>query len=125
MSGVWYEGQWYAHTGYQCRRCGHPVFESDLKERGYKYQCFHCDEDMFGIEVDKETELPRIIVARSYGGITINAALEYILDENNELMIFKNLPAAKEYLRQHGVPQDNFEHLHFIIYDGAPEAPED
>lgn len=35
-----------------CRRCGHPVFESFLRhtENGYLYQCFHCDEDLYGFE---------------------------------------------------------------------------
>ena len=54
MSGVWHESRWYPATGYICRRCGHPVYESNLKEQGYKYQCFDCDEDMFVFEVEQE-----------------------------------------------------------------------
>ncbi len=58
MSGIWHEGKWYAHTGFVCFRCGQPVYESDLKERGYSYQCFHCDEDMFSFEVEPEPAAP-------------------------------------------------------------------
>ena len=121
MSGVWYEGQWYPHTGYQCRRCGHPVFETDLKERGYEYQCFHCDEDWFGFEVDKERAFPRVVVARPVDGITLNTALEYLLDEKDEVIIFKNQLEAEAYLLERDVPEDDFLHLHFLIYDGVPE----
>ena len=39
----------YENTGLVCRRCGHPVYESDNAE--YPYQCFHCDEDLFSFEV--------------------------------------------------------------------------
>lgn len=31
-----------------CRRCGSPLFPSDIK--GYTYQCFQCDEDFYSIE---------------------------------------------------------------------------
>ena len=125
MSGVWNEGQWYPHTGYQCRRCGHPVFESDLKEQSYEYQCFHCDEDMFIFEVDKEAAFPRVVVARPFEGISLNTELEYLLDENNELIIFNNQLEAEAYLLERGVPYDDLIHLHFLIHDGVPDEPEE
>jgi uncharacterized Zn finger protein (UPF0148 family) len=53
MNGVRHGGKWYPSTGYLCRRCGSPVFESDLKYHGYSFQCFVCDEDMFRFEVIK------------------------------------------------------------------------
>ncbi len=53
MSGEWHDGKWYRYTGYICRRCGAPVFKSNLRKQGYKFQCFECDEDMFGFEVMK------------------------------------------------------------------------
>ena len=121
MSGVWYEGQWYAHTGYLCRKHGHPVFDSDLKERGYEYQCFHCDEDLFRFEVDLEKDCPRVMVARPVDGITLNTALEYLLDENDQPRIFKNQLLAEEYLQQRGIPYDDLAFLHFIMCDGLPE----
>ena len=40
-------------TGYKCRKCGSPVYVSELTEQGYSYQCLNCDEDFFTFEVDK------------------------------------------------------------------------
>ena len=48
MRGFFHEGRWYEDTGMVCRRCGHPVYRSDLAE--YAYQCFHCDEDLYSFE---------------------------------------------------------------------------
>jgi DNA-directed RNA polymerase subunit RPC12/RpoP len=53
---IWHEGKWYPRTGYLCRRCGHPVYKTDLAERGYSYQCFECDEDLFSFEVMEEED---------------------------------------------------------------------
>ena len=119
MSGVWYNGQWYDNTGHICHRCGKPVYESDLPE--YVYQCFHHDEDLYSIEADEATAPPRIIVARPFDGVTINTALEYLLDDKNELLIFTGQPEAEEYLLSHGIPEDSLCFLHFIDYDGVPE----
>lgn len=33
-----------------CRRCGSPLFPSDLPE--YAFQCFECDEDFYAFEQD-------------------------------------------------------------------------
>ena len=33
----------------RCNRCGAVVLRSDIKE--YPYQCMHCDEDLYEIEV--------------------------------------------------------------------------
>ena len=121
MSGVFYNGEWYENTGFVCRRCGNPVYESNLRE--YSYQCFHHDEDLFTIEVDKAKNPPRIIVARPFDGVTINTALEYLLDDKNELLIFNNQHEAEAYLLARGVPGEDLQFLHFIDYDGLP--PED
>ena len=50
MSGIFYEGRWYENTDMICRRCGSPVYESDIS--GYSYQCFQCDEDLYSFEVE-------------------------------------------------------------------------
>ena len=34
-----------------CKRCGYPLFPSDIE--GYTSQCFNCDEDFF--EIEQET----------------------------------------------------------------------
>lgn len=120
MSGVWYEGNWFEHTGHQCRRCGHPVFESDLRTANYDYQCFHCNQHLFSFETDRETAFPRIVVARPFDGVTINTALEYLLDENDQIKVFGNQLEAESFLTDRGVQYDDLAFLHFIIYDGVP-----
>lgn len=37
-------------TGKFCPRCGQPIYRSTIKE--YTWQCFHCDEDFYGFEID-------------------------------------------------------------------------
>ena len=125
MSGIWYDGKWYENTGRICRRCGKPVYESDLKERGYVYQCFHHDEDLFSFETDEATAPPRVIVARHYDGITINTALEHLLDDSGELLIFSGQPEAAAYLLSHSLTDEDMEFLYFIDYDGLPDEPEE
>ena len=123
MSGVWNEGKWYENTGHVCHRCGKPVYKSDLKE--YVFQCFHHDEDLYSIEADEAAAPPRIIVARHFDGITINTALEYLLDDNDEPLIFNGQPEAEAYLLDQGIPGDDLQFLYFIDYDGVPDEPEE
>ena len=40
----------FVHSIGTCRRCGSPLFPSQIE--GYTSQCFTCDEDFFGIEQD-------------------------------------------------------------------------
>ena len=81
MSGIFHEGRWYENTDMVCRRCGHPVYKSDISE--YSYQCFHCDEDLYSFEATEQDAhyLPPVMVARPVDGITINEQLEYLLDD--------------------------------------------
>ena len=53
-----------------------------------------------------------IIVGRHINGITINP-LEYILNENDELMKFATEDDAKAYLREHGISDEDMEFLVF------------
>jgi len=38
-------------TSELCPRCGKPLWTSDVE--GYKYVCFDCDENFYGIEVEE------------------------------------------------------------------------
>ena len=38
-----------------CRRCGGPLYPSEIE--GYVYQCFCCDEDFYSIEVIHKPEV--------------------------------------------------------------------
>lgn len=114
MSGVFHGGRWYENTDLICRRCGHPVYESDNPE--YSYQCFHCDEDLFAFETEEQDALylPPVMVARPVDGITINEALEYLLDDDQQPRIFANQPEAEAFLLCHGFSSDDLEDMYFV-----------
>ena len=114
MSGIFHEGRWYENTDMVCRRCGHPVYESDIAE--YSYQCFHCDEDLYSFEVAEQDAhyLPPVMVARPVDGITINEQLEYLLNESDEPRVFRNQPEAEGYLLAHGFTGEDLEHFYFV-----------
>lgn len=38
----------------RCKKCGSPLFQSDLPESGYESQCFTCDEDFYRFEQNCE-----------------------------------------------------------------------
>ena len=123
MSGVWYKGRWYESTGCLCRKCGHPVFPTDLKEGGYEYQCFHCDEDLFSFEVDEaKWGLHPVTVARPFDGVPLNGDLEYLLDENGEVIVFKTPLDAEAYLMERGVAYDDLLFYYLLVHDGVPEG---
>lgn len=114
MSGIFHEGRWYEGTDMVCRRCGHPVYASDLA--GYSYQCFHCDEDLYSFEAVEQdgAYLPPVMVARPVGGIALNEGLEYLLDDGGEPKIFECQAVAEAYLLAHGVTEDALEMVYFV-----------
>ena len=114
MSGIFHEGRWYENTDMICRRCGRPVYPSDIPE--YSYQCFHCDEDFYSIEVEEQDAfyLPPVMVARPVNGITLNEALEYLLDDTGKTRIFQNQPEAEAFLLCHGFTSEDLEHFYFV-----------
>lgn len=114
MSGIFHEGKWYENTDQICARCGRPVYESDLPHE-YAYQCFYCDEDLYGFETEEQDAhfLPSVMVARPFDGITINTEIEYLLNGDGEPLVFANQPLAECFLLSNGyVPED----LEFFYY---------
>lgn len=53
-------------------------------------------------------------VCRPYAGITINNEVEYLLDNNGDIMKFKDVETAKEWLTEHGVDDDYMQILKFF-----------
>lgn len=114
MGGIFYKGYWYENTGMICKCCGNPVYESDNPE--YSYQCFHCDEDLYSFEVaERDTHyLPKVMVARPMGGITINEELEYLLDADKTVRIFNNQQEVEVFLLGNGFHREALEFLYFV-----------
>ena len=54
-----------------------------------------------------------IIIGRPIGGISLNP-LEYVLDENDEIMTFTDMKAAHSFLIEHGVPENELE---FFVFE--------
>ena len=55
-----------------------------------------------------------VSVCRPYDGITLNNEVEYLLDEDEEIIEFEDVEAAKEYLVEHGVDDDYMDILMFV-----------
>jgi hypothetical protein len=59
-------------------------------------------------------------------GITLNTALEYLLDDTGEARVFNNQPEAESFLLSQGIPGEDLQFLHFIDCDGVPkDEPEE
>lgn len=117
MSGIFHEGRWYENTDMVCRRCTHPVYQSDNPK--YSYQCFHCDEDLYEFEVVEQDGLylPSVMAARPVDGIALNEGLEYLLDEYEKPIVFANQPEAEVFLLAHGIDNEALEHFYFVEVD--------
>jgi len=61
-----------------------------------------------------------IIVGRHINGITINP-LEYILDDDGNEMEFENEEAAKDFLKQQGLTDDEIYWLTFVDIENLEE----
>ena len=100
MSGIFHEGRWYENTDMICRRCGRPVYDSDNPE--------------YEVEEQDALYLPPVMVARPVDGITLNEALEYLLDDTGKTRIFQNQPEAEAFLLCHGFTSEDLEHFYFV-----------
>ena len=65
----------------------------------------------------KGEKMLRVIVARPFDGITLNTAMECLLDENSELLVFDNEYAARAYLLEHDCDEDDLTIMRFDEYD--------
>lgn len=54
-----------------------------------------------------------IAVGRHIGGITLND-LEYLLDENGDIMQFESESKAKEYLKDQGLTEDE---IYWLVFE--------
>ena len=62
-----------------------------------------------------------IIVGRSVEGISLND-LEYLLDENGEIMKFKSKEHAIRFLKEHGADDEEIYFMRFIYTNESREC---
>lgn len=62
-----------------------------------------------------------IIVGRSAEGISLND-LEYLLDENGDIMKFKSKDHAIKYLKDHGIDDEEIYFMRFIYTNESREC---
>ena len=93
-----------------CRRCGCKVEKSDNPE--YKYQCFNCDEDLYGFEVrERESDEPPKCIRVAYD---TDGGLEYLTDKDDEPRIFQSQAEAEMQLISEGIPASDIKYLRFL-----------
>ena len=56
----------------------------------------------------------KIIVARPVGGITLNRALEFLLDDSGEVRVFDSEEEARKFLMDAGVDLEELQHMKFM-----------
>ena len=56
----------------------------------------------------------KIIVARPVGGITLNRALEFLLDDSSEIRVFDSEDQARKFLTDAGVDPEELQHMKFV-----------
>ena len=96
-----------------CRKCGCKVYRSSNPE--YKYQCYNCDEDLYGFEVRRrgKNEPPKPVrVAYEAGD-----GLEYLTNKYNESRVFVNQTEAELQLISEGIPACDIKYLRFLEVD--------
>ena len=62
-----------------------------------------------------------IIVGRHFEGITLNG-LEYLLDENGDIMTFPTEDHAVRYLKEHGADDEEIYYMSFIYTNESREC---
>ena len=56
-------------------------------------------------------------VTRPIDGITINTECEFLLDANNEVMLFDTPDEAKDYLLAHGFSEDDLLFINILRFE--------
>ena len=56
----------------------------------------------------------KIIVARPVSGITLNRALEFLLDDSGEIRVFDSEDQARKFLTDAGVAPEELQHMKFV-----------
>lgn len=58
--------------------------------------------------------MTRVVAARPVDGITLNSALEFLLDDNGEVRVFDSEEQARKFLTDAGVELEELRHIKFM-----------
>ena len=105
---IWGRPRWACFCG-----CGHCILHCRGRRMKDAIRNWNARESIY----QSGKKMPRVIVLRPFDGITLNTAMESLLDENNELLVFDNAYAAKAYLLEHGCNEDDLAIMRFDEYD--------
>jgi len=77
------------------------------------------------LNTQNDEHAPRVIVMRHAHGITLNPITETILDEAGNEMVFSDEAAARLFLLNTGLNDEDMEHLFFVELDNMPDGEEE
>ena len=111
MSGIFFNGKWMENADLVCRKCSGAVYETD----DLRYICPHCGVELEEAETDAQDGLTMssVLVARPVDGITLNSAMEYLLDDDGNKLVFENQAAAEAFLMEHGYTEYDLDQMYF------------
>ena len=58
--------------------------------------------------------MSKVVVTRPVGGITLNSALEFLLDDNGAVRVFDSEEQARKFLMDAGVDPEELQHMKFM-----------
>ena len=58
--------------------------------------------------------MTRVVAARPVDGITINSALEFLLDDSGAVRVFDSEEQARKFLMDAGVDPEELQHMKFM-----------
>mgnify|MGYP001062027037 CR=1 FL=1 len=58
--------------------------------------------------------MTRVVAARPVDGITINSALEFLLDDSDAVRVFDSEEQARKFLMDAGVDPEELQHMKFM-----------
>ena len=58
--------------------------------------------------------MSKVVVTRPVGGITLNSALEFLLDDSDAVRVFDSEEQARKFLMDAGVDPEELQHMKFM-----------
>lgn len=126
MSGVIYNGEYMENVDYVHIPCSHYVYEGNAG-----YYCVKCGKTVADEELNEGPDtMPKVMIARNVNGISINGAVEFLLDEHGDRRLFDNQAIAEGFLLLNGIPMDELDSYYYLepiesVYDKEEDEKHD